>query len=430
MTENWSARRPILIGLAALIILIGGLGLWSVTARIAGAVVASGVVEVESNRQVVQHPEGGVVGEILARDGASVTAGDVVLRFDDTLVRSELAIVEGQYFETLARGARLEAERDEADTITFPALLTDRAATHAEARDQMEGQSRLFSARRASLVQQSEQLQEQARQIGNQIDGTRAQLTSLAAQQKLIADEITDQRSLLDRGLAQASRLSALQREDARLLGEIGQLDALIAQYRGEIAGLRLQELRLATTRREEAITQLRDLEAREIELAERRLALLDRLSRMEVRTPVSGRVLDSQVFALRAVVQPASPILYVVPQGQPLIINARVEPIHIDQVQIGQEASLRFTALDQRLTPEITGTVSNLSADALVDAVTGQPYFAADIVPRAEDLGKLGTQHLLPGMPVEAFIKTTDRTPLAYLTKPLTDYFTKAFRE
>ena len=430
MSPRWSARTPILVGLAALIILIGGLGLWSVSARIAGAVVASGTVEVESNRQVIQHPEGGVVGEILARDGASVAAGDVVLRFDDRLLRSELSIVEGQYFETLARTARLEAEREEADDVIFPDALIARAATSAEASNQMQGQERLFQARRSSRAQQIEQLQEQARQIGNQIEGTEAQLVALGAQQRLIAQEIADQQSLLDRGLAQASRLSALQREDARLLGEIGQLEANIAQFRGEIAGLKLEELGLGTTLREEAITQLRDLEAREIELAERRLALLDRLSRMEVRTPVSGRVLDSQVFAIRAVVQPASPILYVVPQGQPLIINARVPPIHIDQVQIGQDASLRFTALDQRLTPEITGTVSNLSADALIDQVTGQPYFAAQITPLEDDLGKLGDQELLPGMPVEAFIKTDERTPLAYLTKPLTDYFTKAFRE
>ncbi len=430
MSAPWSARRPILIGLAALVVLIGGLGAWSVTARIAGAVIASGTVDVQSHRQVIQHPEGGVVGAILARDGDHVTAGDVVMRFDDARLRSELAVVDGHYFETLARTARLVAERDGARDLTYPAPLLDRAAISAEVQDQITGQARLFRARLTSLSEQSEQIAEHARQIENQIDGTHAQLTALAAQQRLIDAEITDQRSLLERGLAQASRLSALQREDARLRGEMGRLDATIAQFRGEIAGLKLQQISLTTTRREDAITQLRDLQTRQIELAERRIALRDRLSRMEVRTPVTGRILDSQVFALRAVVQPASPILYVVPQDQPLVINARVAPIHIDQVRIGQAATLHFTALDQRRTPEVTGKITNLSADALVDPVTGEPYFAAQITPRSTDLDRLGGQALLPGMPTLAFIKTSDRTPLAYLTKPLTDYFTKAFRE
>ena len=430
MTAPWSARRPILIGLAALLALIGGLGLWSVTARIAGAVIVPGTVEVRNNRQVVQHPEGGVVGAILARDGALVQAGEIVLRLDDRLLRSELAIVDAQYVEVLARTARLKAERDEAHHITFPKNLLDQAAKQVTVRDQIAGQERLFQARHTSRDQQIRQLREQARQIINQIRGTHAQLNALTAQQTLIAAEIVSQRSLLERGLAQASRLSALQREDARLRGEIGQLDATIARHRGEIAGLKLQELSLAITHREDAITRLRDLQSHKTELAERRLALLDRLSRMDVRSPVSGRVLDSQVFALRAVVQPAAPILYVVPEGQPLVINARIAPIHIDQIKIGQKAVLHLSALDQSRTPKITGHISALSADALVDPTTAERYFAAQITPLPQDLIQLGTRTLVPGMPVIAFLKTDERTPLAYLTKPLTDYFTKAFRE
>jgi len=427
--KAWRAWIPLSIGFGALVVLVGVLGVWSVTARIAGAVIASGMIQVESNRQVVQHPQGGVVGEILAKDGDTIMAGDVVMRLDDSLLQSELAIVQGQLFEIKARQARLVAERDGLDKIELPEDLVEAQADSPEIAKMIKGQRSLFFARAETLTREADQISEQIAQANNQIEGTEAQLAAFQTQQELILSELEDAQSLLEKGLAQASRVSSLQREQARLLGEIGSLKATLAQVRGQIAALEIQILKLTTTRREEANTTLSDLQYREIELAERRLSLRETLSRMEIRSPVSGVVYDSQIFALQAVLSPAAPIMYVIPQDQPLVVAARIESINIDQVHVGQEASLRFVAFEQRTTPEIFGQVSRISADVFKDEVTGQSFYRAELLPNEEELDKLGGQKLLPGMPVEAFIRTAERSPLSYLAKPLTDYFNKAFR-
>lgn len=313
--KAWRAWIPLSIGFGALVVLVGVLGVWSVTARIAGAVIASGMIQVESNRQVVQHPQGGVVGEILAKDGDTIMAGDVVMRLDDSLLQSELAIVQGQLFEIKARQARLVAERDGLDKIELPEDLVEAQADSPEIAKMIKGQRSLFFARAETLTREADQISEQIAQANNQIEGTEAQLAAFQTQQELILSELEDAQSLLEKGLAQASRVSSLQREQARLLGEIGSLKATLAQVRGQIAALEIQVLKLTTTRREEANTTLSDLQYREIELAERRLSLRETLSRMEIRSPVSGVVYDSQIFALQAVLSPAAPIMYVIPQ-------------------------------------------------------------------------------------------------------------------
>lgn len=427
--KAWRAWLPLMIGFLALGLLVGVLGVWSVKARIAGAVIASGMIQVENNRQVVQHPQGGVVGEILAKDGDTVEAGEVVMRLDDTLLQSELAIVQGQLHEIMARQARLVAERDGLEEIVWPETLTEAATADPEITGMIEGQRRLFIARNESLRREADQIAEQIAQAYNQIDGTEAQLEAFVTQQELILNELQDAQSLLEKGLAQASRVSSLQREQARLLGEIGNLKATSAQLRGQIAALDIQKLKLATMRREEANTTLSDLQYREIELAERRLSLRETLSRMEIRSPVSGVIYDSQIFALQAVLSPAAPVMYVIPQDQPLVVSARLETINVDQVHVGQEAALRFVAFEQRTTPELFGQVSRISADVFTDEVTGQSYYRAELLPNDNELEKLGDQKLLPGMPVEAFIRTAERSPLSYLAQPLTDYFYKAFR-
>lgn len=425
-----AAGGPLFIGYLTLVVLIGVIGVWSVKARIAGAVIASGMIQVENNRQVLQHPQGGVVGALLARDGDRVEAGDVVLRLDDKLLRSELAIIRNQLNELRARKGRLIAERDESDSVTFDPLLVAQDGGDGEVTLLMEGQSRLFEARRLLLKQETTQIENQIGQTVDQIDGSLAQLEASESQTSFLVSELEDVQSLFDKGLAQASRLSALRREDARLVGEIGQIRATIAQLKGDIARLEIEKLRLKSSRREEAIAGLRDLSAQEIELAERELATQDTLSKMELRTPVSGVIYGSRVFALRSVISPAEPIMFVIPQDQPLIVSARIESIHIDQVHVGQDAALRFSAFDQRTTPEIFGTVSKLSADVFIDETTGQSYYQAELLPKPEELIKLEGQTLLPGMPVETFIKTAERSPLSYLLKPLMDYFNKAFRE
>lgn len=429
-SRKWKATGPLLVGGTALFVLVGVLGFWSVTARIAGAVIASGMIQVESNRQVLQHPQGGVVGALLVKDGDVVSAGDVVLRFDDKLLRSELAIIEGQLYELLARKTRLQAERDGLDRLPEPDALLAEAMSNPEVRDLIDGQQRLFEARANTLRQSAEQISEQIAQAGNQIIGARAELDALATQKELIENELTDAQALFEKGLTPVSRVSALQREQARLLGEIGSLTAGVAQLRGQIAALNIEKIALTTRLREEAITTLRDLQFQEVELVQRRLSTLETLSRMDLRAPVSGVIYDSRVFALQSVVSPAEPIMFIIPQDQPMIVSARLDPIHVDHVYVGQEASLRFAALDQRMTPEVFGYVTKLSADIFTDPATGAAYYQVELIPLESEMEKLGGQTLLPGMPVEAFIRTDERSPLNYLAKPMTDYFTRAFRE
>ncbi|NCO22471.1 MAG: HlyD family type I secretion periplasmic adaptor subunit [Rhodobacterales bacterium] len=429
--QPWSARRPIVIGLLALVTLVGGFGTWAAFTQISGAIIASGQIEVDRNRQIVQHPDGGVVADILVFEGDAVVQGQTLVRLDPTLLQSDLTTVESQLYELMARRARLAAERDVVDGITFDAELLEVAARQPEVAELVEGQRRLFEARVSSNAQQIEQLRLRRQQIASQIGGILAQQEALKTQLSLIGEELASQQVLLDRGLAQASRVLALQREDARLQGTMGELTAGAAQAQERITETELEILRLATTRREEAITQTRDLQYRELELAERRRSLKERLSRLDIRAPVGGIVYGMTVFAERSVIRPADPVLFIVPQDRPLVIAARVAAIHIDQVYLGQDVILRFSAFDSRTTPEFFGEVTQISADVFVDEASQGSFYRAEIELKTDEIEKLPENLvLIPGMPVEAFLRTEDRTPIAYLVRPFTDYFAKAFRE
>ncbi len=430
MTRNkWRTRRFVTLGMLGLLALFGGLGYWSATSQIAGAIVTSGMIEVESNRQVVQHPTGGVVGEILVDDGDTVEAGQILIRFDDVQTRSEIDIIEGQLFELIGRQSRLKAERDAVDEIIFDPELVE-VAQNPDFADIMPSQTRLFNARRLTLSEELAQMNERIVQISNQIDGTGAQLAAQQEQITLMQAELTDQQSLLDKGLVQAGNVSALQRALADLTGNAGAMQATIAQSRGRIAETEIEILRLKSQSREDAITALNDLQFSEIELRQRRLSLRETLARLDVRAPRAGVVLGLRFFSERSVVQAAETILFIVPQDSPLIISVQIPTIDIDQVFVGQEVNLRFPAFDQRTTPEIIGIVVKIAPDVFLNEQTGQSFYAAELRPAEGELEKLEGLELLPGMPVESFIKTDDRTPLEYLLKPLTDYFNRAFRE
>lgn len=428
--KRWSAGLPLTIGFTAIALMVGGLGAWSIGTQIAGAVVARGIVEVEAERQVVQHPDGGVVGEIMARDGDRVDRGDVLVRLDDTFLLSELSTVEAQLLEIHARRARLQAERDAAEVLEIPEAPDYRTMNAARVAEQFEGQVSLFAARRTSLKQELEQLGEQRVQIDKQVEGSEAQLAALDRQLEIVSSERENLEGLLAEGLVQANRVLELLREEARLQGEIGALTAGVAEARTRQSELAIQALRLTDGRREEAITELRDLQFSEIELLERQVSLLEQLNRLDVRAPLAGTVFDSQVLALGSVIRPADPMMYIVPGDQPLQVSARIDPIDVDQVFPGQPVSLMFTTFSRRTTPEIAGELVRVSADAVTDQATGETYYEAVVAPDPAALEALPDLTLLPGMPVEAFLKTEDRTPLAYLTHPLTVYFTRAFRE
>lgn len=427
--QRWSARGPILLGVITVAALVGGFGLWSVATEIQGAVVASGQVQVEQQRQIVQHPDGGVVAEIAVAEGQSVQAGDLLIRLDGEMLQSELAIVEGQLFEIRARRARLEAERDDATRPVIPADLAEIATQRPEVAELVQGQLRLFDARRDTQSREIEELKKRRAQTQSQIQGIDAQIAATAQQTDLIRQELVDQNGLLAKGLAQASRVLALRREEANLLGTSGELIAAKAQAEGRITEFELEELRLAAARREEASTQLRDIGPTELELAERRRALSGQIARLEIRAPVSGLVLGLSVTTPRSVVRAADPILYLIPQDRPLVIAAQISPLHIDEVRVGQKVRLVFSSFSGRTTPDLFGHVTVVSADALSDQKSGLSYYRAEILLDAGEMSRLG-HPLLPGMPVEAFIETPARTPMAYLLKPFTDYFSTAFRE
>lgn len=426
-TSPFPARRHALLGLAALATLIGTLGLWGGLTTLDGAVIAPGQVEVAQNRQVVQHPDGGVVASVAIREGQPVAAGDLLLTLDGTAITAEHRIVTSQLLDLRTRRARLEAERDDAPAPTFPADLDQ---TDPQVADLIEGQRRLFLARRDTLARQTEQLARRSSQITAQIEGIDAQTAALTRQLALIRRELTVQQDLLEKGLAQSARVLSLEREEAGLQGRLGELAAARAQAEGRITEFDLEILRLAALRREEALAELRDIAPLEREAAERAATLAERIARLEVRAPVSGIVLGLAVTTPRAVIRPADPILFLVPQDRPLVIATRVPPLHIDEVHPGQPVRLMLSAFPHADAPELTGTLSVISADALSDPNTGIPYYRAEITLPPDQLTLLGDRALLPGMPVDAYLLTTPRTPLAYLFQPVATYFRQAFRE
>lgn len=429
--SRWNARTPLLYGCAALFVLLGGFGAWAVGSELAGAIVASGRVEVDRNRQVVQHIDGGVITEISVDEGDRVTQGQLLLRLDDTELLSELVVTEGELWEIMARRGRLEAERDGTEEIVFDADLLVAGAESEDVEGFMNGQVRLFHARLESLNKNLEQLTRRIGQTESQIEGVAAQSVALSRQLELIRIELADQQELLDKGLAQSTRVLALQREEAALAGQVGSLLAQRAQAEGRITEIEIELIKQETTRREEAISTLRDLRYRELELAERRRQLKQRLERLAIRAPVSGVVYGLSVYTLQSVIRPADPLMFIVPQDRPLVAAVQVQTIHVDQVFPGQDVALRFSAFDQRTTPELDGYVVHISPDAFQDEQTGESYYKAEIELAEGEVEKLPSDvALIPGMPVDAFLRTTNRTPLAYLTKPLTDYFVKAFRE
>lgn len=426
-----SRRKPVLVGSIALALLVIGLGTWATFAMIDGAVVAGGRVIVESNRQAVQHPDGGVVAEVLVKEGARVAQGDVLIRLDPTLAQTELGMVENQLYEVMARRGRLTAERDGASRIIpDPALVAAGRADPAMA-ELSTGQQALFEARRESLHQAMTQLENQKLQLDNQVAGIDAVSASLSRQIALTEEELRGQESLLEKGLAQGTRVLNLRREAARLAGAIGEARAQRAQAMERIAEIEIERLKLMGQRREEAITTLRDLKVTELDLEERRTALRTRLARMEIRAPSSGVVYDVRLTGPWSVLKPAEAVLFILPTDRPLLIESRVSPLHVNKVHPGQEVIVRFPSFDMRETPDLIGRVRQVSPDTYTEQGTGAVFYRAEVELPEVELKKLSEgQVIVPGMPVDTFLRTGEYSPLAYLLRPLTRFLDTAMRE
>jgi HlyD family secretion protein len=425
-----SARGPLLLGALALAALIGGFGTWAVRAPLAGAVVVPGRVEVDAGRRVLQHPEGGLVAEVLVREGEAVAAGAPLVRLDGAAPASELARVESALDEVAARRARALAARDGAGRIAFPAGLEAAAARRPEVAALIDAQRRLLAARQAALAAELGQLAARRDRIATQVEGIAAQQVALAAEIALVDEALAAQRALLDRSLAEVAEVRALERERARLAGAAGALLAERGAAAERSAEIDLEILRLARNAREAAAAELAELEPQARELAERRRALAARLAGLELRAPVAGVVLGLSVAAPGAVLRPAEPVLTLVPRDAPLVVVGRVSTVDIDAVFPGQPVTLRFPALDPRTSPAIAGLVRSVSPDAVPDERGGPPHYRVEIVPVAGAAAGPAALRLRPGMPVEAFLATGTRTPLAYLLHPLAVYFGRALRD
>ncbi|MBR0829083.1 HlyD family type I secretion periplasmic adaptor subunit [Bradyrhizobium manausense] len=428
-TARQSIKSHLMIGLAIVVLLAGGLGGWASTVLISGALIAPGQVVVESNVKKVQHPTGGVVGELRARDGDVVKAGDVVVRLDDTVTKANLAIVTKNLDAAMARAARLQAEQRGVSRIEFPQALLDRAGD-PDVMILLDSEGKLFDVRVNGRAGQKAQLNERITQLKEEIAGLSAQEKAKDQEIALVQNELTGVRELYDKRLVQISRLTQLERDSARLNGERAQYIAARAQAKGKITETELQIIQVDKDVVSEVSKDLRETNDKIGELIERKVTAEDQLRRVDIRAPQDGMVLQSTVHTVGGVVTAGDAIMLIVPQADDLQVEAKVNPIDIDKLQIGQKTLLRLSAFNQRTTPELNGVVTRVSPDVTTDQRTGQSYYTIRVSMPAEEVARLGDVKLIPGMPVEAFVQTGDRTMLSYLMKPFHDQLMRAFRE
>ena len=424
-----SITRNVRLGMAAVFLLVGVGGLWAATNQLSGAVVAAGHLVVDSNVKAVQHPQGGVVGAINVSNGTIVTAGDVVVRLDDTLAGANLAIVSNGLDEFAARRARLLAERDGAAEVVYPEGLIARNSI-PNVRQLLERENRLFALRRRAREGQVAQFRERIAQFDEEITGIAAQKAGKSREIELIERELKGTRVLWQKKLVSLSRISEQERAKARLEGENGQLTAAMAQSRGKISEIELAIIQIDQDMRSEVARELGEIEAKAAELQERKVAAEQSLRQIDIRAPQSGRVHQLTVHTVGGVIAPGESIMQIVPSADDLVVEARIAPQDIDQIHLKQQATLLLSAFSRQTTPEVDGEVDRISADLIEDAKAGTSYYVIRITLSAKDVAPADALELMPGMPVEVFVRTADRTVLSYLLKPLWDQINRAFRE
>jgi len=424
-----SIRLHLTIGLVIVVLLAGGLGGWASTVEISGALIAPGSIVVESNVKKVQHPTGGVVGELLAHDGDTVKAGQVVVRLDDTVTKANLAIVSKNLDALWARAARLQAEQQGIDKIVFPKELLSRA-DDPDVKTLIASETKLFDVRVNGRSGQKAQLHERITQLNEEIAGLQAQERAKDQEIALVEKELVGVRQLYDQHLVQLTRLTTLERDAARLNGERAQFIAQRAQAKGKITETELQIIQIDKDMVSDVSKDLRETNDKIGEFIERKVTAEDQLRRVDIRAPQDGIVEQSTVHTVGGVIQAGDAIMLVVPQADDLQVEAKVNPQDIDKLQIGEKTLLRLSAFNQRTTPELTGAVIRVSPDVTTDQRSGQSYYTIRVSMPPEEIAKLGEVKLIPGMPVEAFVQTGDRTMMSYLVKPLKDQLMRAFRE
>lgn len=424
------ALRVHIIGIYGLALaLVGGVAGWAYTTELSNAVVASGVVTVEGNAKSVQHLSGGIVGQILVAEGQEVNAGQILLRLDGTVVRSNFEVTESSLAHMYARRARLLAERSSGATVDFDRAL-DGVRMHIASQDLIESERQLLVNRTANLLGMKEQLASRKAQLADEGEGLTVQLRAINDALLLIADELVGVEALYRNGLTPIQRVTALKRQRAELEGDRGQKLAARAQVRGKSNEIDLQILQLDEDRRIEVSKELSEIELRIVEFEERRTALMDQLRRLDIVAPISGRVHQLAVHTVNGVINPGETLMQIVPSDAGLELEARLAPKDIDQVRVGQAVNIRFTAFNQRTTPEVSGQIKTVAPDLVIDKVTGTSFYPVRIQPHENGLARADHLSMYPGMPAEVFIQVSNRTVLSYLTKPLADQLQRTFLE
>jgi HlyD family secretion protein len=423
-------RRQVRVTALLVTALVGGVGGWASFTQIGGAVIASGKLVVESDVKKVQHPIGGIVGELRVREGEHVRAGDILVRLDETQPRANLDTVLRAMDALAAKRTREEAERDGDIALGFPSDLQARAASDEAVAHLIDSETRLFLARTRGRQGRKAQLRERVAQLNQEIAGISDQATAKAREVTAVDLELKGIRELWQKNLVQLSRLTNLEREAARLEGDRGKFAASIAQAKGKINEVELQIMQVDEDMRNEVSKDLTEIRSKWSEYEEKRTAALDQLRRTDLRAPQDGVVHQMTVHTVGGLVTPNEPAMLIVPESDELAVEVRVDPKDIDHVQIDQVATLRFSAFNQRTTPEISGIVDRVAADVTQDPATSRSFYKARIRVSEAERARLGEIRLVPGMPVDAFLKTGERTVLSYLTKPLMDQISKAWRE
>lgn len=426
-----SIQRYMVVGMIMFGFVTFGIGGWAATSQLSGAVIGQGVVVVDSSVKKVQHATGGIVGELRVREGDRVNAGDILIRLDETQTLANATIVTKSLDELLARQARLETERDGADQIIFPKVLLERTKdSNSEAGRAIAAENKLFDLRRQARSGQKAQLKERSAQLQEEIKGYLGQAEAKQKEVEFIHQELEGVRTLWQKNLVPITRLTSLERDSARLDGERSQLGGMMAQAKGKIAEIELQIIQIDQDLRSEVGKDLIETRSKLSELAERKIAAVDLLNRTDIRAPQSGRVHELTVHTVGGVIAPGEQIMLIVPDADALAVEVKIAPRDIDQVYVGQTATMRFAAFNQKTTPEIDGEIGVVAADIAQDQRTGASYYTARVLLKPEELAKLGSSKLVPGMPVDVFIKTPGRTALSYLIKPLRDQAERALKE
>lgn len=418
--SSFELGSRVLLGSTLILLLAGGCGAWAATSTLSGAIIAPGVLRVDQHLKELQHRDGGIVAEIAVRAGDTVKDGQVMLRLDDVQIRAEQQIVLSELTELQARKARLAAERDMLPAINFSDETPEAI---------VRGETQLFEGNRLGLQRRSEQLELQIGQIDQERTALEAQLDALADELALVEIERERMLSLTKQKLVESGKLNGLDRELTRMLGQRGEIEANIARANGRASEVRLQIMAIAETARNEAQREIRALDGRISELLERRTAVEDRLTRVDIRAPIGGTINEFNVHTIGGIISPAETFATIVPSDAELTVEIKLATNDVDQVFVGQPAKLHFTAFNQRTTPEIAGKLTRIAAAATQDRTTGQYYYQAELS-IADDAGFLDGRPLLPGMPVDVFIETEEQTAMSYLLKPFTDQVNRAFRE